>query len=106
MSQKHIQLPEGGLGKQTTTLEFRVPLILQLMEYFKIFWKWMASESLTQFRPLDLFIVPLKKLQNEDPIIRLLHLTDRLNYCSSPINNMGWHMTVEKLIEAKLPKSE
>jgi NADH-quinone oxidoreductase subunit D len=27
-----------------------------------------------------------------------------MNYCSSPINNMGWHMTVEKLIQCELPK--
>src|SRR5690606_9153793 len=31
-------------------------------------------------------------------------LTDRLNYCSAPINNMGWHMTIEKLLGLKLPK--
>src|SRR5690606_14931526 len=27
-----------------------------------------------------------------------------LNYCSAPINNMGWHMTVEKLIGVEVPK--
>jgi NADH-quinone oxidoreductase subunit D len=31
-------------------------------------------------------------------------LTDRMNYCSSPINNMGWWMTVEKLLGVKTPK--
>lgn len=31
-------------------------------------------------------------------------LTDRLNYCSSPINNMGWDMTVEKLLGIEIPK--
>ncbi len=31
-------------------------------------------------------------------------INDRLNYCSSPINNIGWHMTVEKLIGAEMPK--
>src|SRR4029079_10038398 len=31
-------------------------------------------------------------------------LTDRLNYCSSPINNMGWHLTCEKLLGVKTPK--
>jgi len=31
-------------------------------------------------------------------------LTDRLNYCSAPINNIGWHLTVEKLIGCKVPK--
>ncbi len=31
-------------------------------------------------------------------------LTDRLNYCSAPINNIGWHMTVEKLLGIEMPK--
>lgn len=31
-------------------------------------------------------------------------LTDRLNYCSSPINNIGWHMTVEKLLGIEVTK--
>ncbi|GAB4450078.1 MAG: NADH-quinone oxidoreductase subunit D [Bacteroidia bacterium] len=31
-------------------------------------------------------------------------LTDRLNYCSSPINNMGWDMAVEKLLGIEIPK--
>ncbi len=31
-------------------------------------------------------------------------LTDRLNYCSAPINNLAWHMTVEKLIQCEVPK--
>jgi NADH-quinone oxidoreductase subunit D len=31
-------------------------------------------------------------------------LTDRMNYCSSPINNMAWWMTVEKLLSIDVPK--
>lgn len=31
-------------------------------------------------------------------------ITDRMNYCSSPINNMGWHMAVEKLFNIEVPK--
>lgn len=45
-----------------------------------------------------------EKLAEHRPYAQITPITDRLNYCSSPINNMGWHMTVEKLIEAKLPK--
>jgi NADH-quinone oxidoreductase subunit D len=37
-------------------------------------------------------------------MLKLQPITDRLNYCSSPINNMGWHMTVEKLLKIELPK--
>src|SRR5438128_2576095 len=45
-----------------------------------------------------------EKLGEHKPFYQITTLTDRMNYCSSPINNMGWHMTVEKLIKAELPK--
>ena len=45
-----------------------------------------------------------EKLAERRPYAQITPITDRLNYCSSPINNMGWYMTVEKLIGAKLPK--
>ena len=45
-----------------------------------------------------------EKIAERRPFYQITVLTDRLNYCSSPINNMGWHMTVEKLIGAKIPK--
>ena len=45
-----------------------------------------------------------EKIAERKPFYQITPLTDRMNYCSSPINNMGWHMTVEKLIGAELPK--
>jgi len=45
-----------------------------------------------------------EKLAERRPYNQITPITDRLNYCSSPINNMGWHMTVEKLIQAEIPK--
>src|SRR6187402_2490504 len=45
-----------------------------------------------------------EKLAERRPLYQIPPITDRLNYCSSPINNMGWHMTVEKLIGAEIPK--
>ena len=45
-----------------------------------------------------------EKLAERRPYNQITPITDRLNYCSSPINNMGWHMTVEKLIGADIPK--
>jgi len=45
-----------------------------------------------------------EKLAERRPYGQITTITDRLNYCSSPINNMGWHMTVEKLAGIKLPK--
>jgi len=45
-----------------------------------------------------------EKLAEHRSYPQITVLTDRLNYCSSPINNMGWELTVEKLIKAEIPK--
>ena len=45
-----------------------------------------------------------EKLAERRPYNQITPITDRLNYCSSPINNMGWEMTVEKLIGSEIPK--
>jgi NADH-quinone oxidoreductase subunit D len=45
-----------------------------------------------------------EKIAEHRPYYQVTPLTDRLNYCSSPINNMGWHMTVEKLLGVEMPK--
>ena len=45
-----------------------------------------------------------EKLAERRPYNQITPITDRLNYCSSPINNMGWHMAVEKLIQCEIPK--
>src|SRR3954462_10947729 len=45
-----------------------------------------------------------EKLAERRPFYQITTLTDRMNYCSSPINNMGWHMTVEKLLKIEVPK--
>lgn len=45
-----------------------------------------------------------EKLAERRPYAQITPITDRLNYCSSPINNMGWYMTVEKLLKAEIPK--
>ena len=45
-----------------------------------------------------------EKISERRPFNQITTLTDRLNYCSAPINNMGWHMTVEKLLGIELPK--
>lgn len=45
-----------------------------------------------------------EKLAERRPFNQITPITDRMNYCSAPINNLGWHMTVEKLINADIPK--
>jgi NADH-quinone oxidoreductase subunit D len=45
-----------------------------------------------------------EKLAEHRPFYQVTPITDRLNYCSSPINNIGWHLTVEKLLGVQTPK--
>lgn len=45
-----------------------------------------------------------EKLAERRPYNQITPITDRLNYCSAPINNIGWHMTVEKLLGTEIPK--
>src|SRR6478735_8937910 len=45
-----------------------------------------------------------EKLGEHKSFYQFTTIADRMNYCSSPINNMGWHGTVEKLIGCELPK--
>jgi NADH-quinone oxidoreductase subunit D len=45
-----------------------------------------------------------EKLAERRPFNQITPITDRMNYCSSPLNNLGWHMTVEKLLGVQVPK--
>lgn len=45
-----------------------------------------------------------EKIAERRTYSQITTLTDRLNYCSSPINNIGWHLTIEKLIGCQVPK--
>jgi NADH-quinone oxidoreductase subunit D len=45
-----------------------------------------------------------EKIAENRPFYQITPLTDRMNYCSSPINNMGWWLTVEKLLNIEVPK--
>ena len=45
-----------------------------------------------------------EKIAERRPLYQITPLTDRLNYCSAPINNTGWYLTTEKLLGLKVPK--
>ena len=45
-----------------------------------------------------------EKLAERRAFYQITTLTDRMNYCSSPINNIGWQMTVEKLLGVETSK--
>lgn len=45
-----------------------------------------------------------EKIAEHKTFSQITTLTDRLNYCSAPLNNMCWWMTVEKLLGVEVPK--
>jgi NADH-quinone oxidoreductase subunit D len=103
-SQKqNINLPEGALGKQTSTLNLG-PTHPATHGVFQNILE-MDGERIVEAVPTVGYIHrAFEKLAERRAYYQITTLTDRLNYCSSPINNMGWHMTVEKLLGIQLPK--
>lgn len=45
-----------------------------------------------------------EKIAEHRTFYQITTLTDRLNYCSAPINNLTWWMTVEKTLGVEVPK--
>jgi NADH-quinone oxidoreductase subunit D len=45
-----------------------------------------------------------EKIAEHRPFYQITPLLDRMNYCSAPINDLGWHMTVEKLLGVQTSK--
>ncbi len=65
----------------------------------------MDGETIIEAEPTIGYIHrAFEKLAEHRPFYQITPITDRLNYCSSPINNLGWHMTVEKLLGVEVPK--
>jgi NADH-quinone oxidoreductase subunit D len=45
-----------------------------------------------------------EKLAERRPYNQINTITDRMNYCSAPINNLGWAMTMERFVGIEVPK--
>ncbi len=101
--QQHIKLSEESLQKQTTTLNLG-PTHPATHGVFQNILE-IDGERVLDAKPTIGYIHrAFEKIAERRPYYQITTLTDRLNYCSSPINNMGWHMTVEKLLGIKTPK--
>ncbi len=46
----------------------------------------------------------IEKLAEHRSYNQFIPLADRLNYCSSPINTIGWQIAVEKMLGLEIPK--
>ncbi len=101
--QHHIQLAEESLAKQSTTLNLG-PTHPATHGVFQNIMEIDGEKVLETVPTIGYIHRAFEKIAERRPYYQITPLTDRLNYCSAPINNMGWHMTIEKLLSIKLPK--
>ncbi|MFM7645786.1 MAG: NADH-quinone oxidoreductase subunit D [Sphingomonadales bacterium] len=100
---EHIKLPEGSIEKTTTTLNLGPthPATHGVMQNIL---ELDGERIVSADQTIGYIHRAFEKLAERRPLAQITTLTDRLNYCSSPLNNMGWHMTCEKLLGITTPK--
>lgn len=100
---EHIRLPEGSIEKTTTTLNLG-PTHPATHGVYQNILELDGERIVSAEQTVGYIHRAFEKLAERRPLYQITTLTDRLNYCSSPINNMGWHLTCEKLIGIETPK--
>ena len=101
--QANIVLPEGSIEKQTTRLNLG-PTHPATHGVFQNILEMDGERIIKAESTVGYIHRAFEKLAERRPLYQITTLTDRLNYCSAPLNNMGWHMTCEKLLSVKTPK--
>jgi NADH-quinone oxidoreductase subunit D len=99
----NIRLPEGSIEKETTTLNLG-PTHPATHGVFQNILELDGERIIKADSTVGYIHRAFEKIAERRPYYQITPLTDRLNYCSSPINNMGWHLTCEKLLGVKTPK--
>lgn len=99
----NIQLAEDSLAKETTTLNLG-PTHPATHGIFENILEIDGERVMSSKQTVGYIHRAFEKIAERRPYYQVTPLTDRLNYCSAPINNMGWHMTIERLLGLELPK--
>ena len=100
---EHVKLPEGDIEKQTTTLNLG-PTHPATHGVFQNIVELDGETVVSAEQTVGYIHRAFEKIAEHRNLYQITTLTDRLNYCSSPINNMGWHITCERLLGVKTPK--
>jgi len=101
--EKHVKLPDGSIEKQTTTLNLG-PTHPATHGVFQNILEMDGERVVSAEQTIGYIHRAFEKIAERRPLYQITPLTDRMNYCSSPLNNMGWHLTCEKLLNVKTPK--
>ncbi len=103
MEHNHITLPEGSIEKTTTTLNIG-PTHPATHGVFQNIMEVDGERIVSSDQTVGYIHRAFEKLAERRPLYQITPITDRLNYCSSPINNMGWHITCERFLNIETPK--
>ena len=103
LDQVNIDLPEGSIEKQTTRLNLG-PTHPATHGVFQNILEMDGERIIKAESTVGYIHRAFEKIAERRPLYQITTLTDRLNYCSSPLNNMGWHLTCEKLLSVTTPK--
>lgn len=101
--QAHIKLQQGSIEKTTTTLNLG-PTHPATHGVFQNILELDGERIVSATQTVGYIHRAFEKIAERRPLYQITPLTDRLNYCSSPLNNMGWHITCEKLLNIQIPK--
>jgi len=102
-TKQHIKLPEHSLEKRTTTLNLG-PTHPSTHGVCQNVVELDGERVVSAEQTVGYIHRAFEKIAEHRPLYQITPLTDRLNYCSSPINNMGWHICCERLLKVKTPK--
>ncbi|MEO8763693.1 MAG: NADH-quinone oxidoreductase subunit D [Ginsengibacter sp.] len=100
---EHVKLSGGSLEKQTTTLNLG-PTHPATHGVFQNIIELDGERIVGATQTVGYIHRAFEKIAEHRPLYQITPLTDRMNYCSSPINNMGWHTACERLLGVKTPK--
>lgn len=96
-------LPEGYVEKQTTTINLG-PTHPATHGVFQNIIELDGETIVSAEQTVGYIHRAFEKIAEYRTPYQITTLTDRLNYCSAPLNNFGWHITCEKLLGVKTPK--
>lgn len=99
---RDIKLPPGSLEQTTNTINLG-PTHPATHGVFQNILKMDGERILEATSTVGYIHRAFEKIAERKALYQITPLTDRLNYCSAPINNLGWHMTVEKLVGIEIP---
>ena len=102
-TEQHIKLPPGSIEKTTITLNLG-PTHPATHGVFQNILELDGERIVSAKQTVGYIHRAFEKIAERRPLYQITPLTDRLNYCSSPINNMGWHITCERLLGIQIPK--